>query len=264
MKSFVRISRLEVSAARREPAAWLEDSVVVEAPVALVCNGTSYAVMMATPADLEDFAVGFSLGEGIIQHPRELYEIELDQSESGISLHLRISARREFALKAKRKLIGVTSCGICGVESLAEAREPTPSVDAPELAPAAIQHATMELRAFQPLLAETGASHAAAWCDLEGRVLLVREDAGRHNALDKMIGALAREQRSVTEGFALVSSRASFEMVHRSCRAGIGALVAVSAPTSLAIERARQAGQLLVGFARSGRHVIYNLPNGKV
>lgn len=260
MKAFVRISRLEVDGSSVNPSNWEEDSVVVEVPVALAYNGISHAVMMATPEDLEDFALGFSLSEGIIEAPEELYECEQEQSELGISLQLRVSARREFALKAKRKRIGVTSCGICGMESLAEASGPTSQVTAPELGAGAIQHALAELKEFQPLQAQTGASHAAAWCNLEGQIMLVREDAGRHNALDKMIGAILRAEFKVTDGFALVSSRASFEMVQKSCRAGIGALVAVSAPTSLAIERAHQAGQLLAGFAREGRHLVYNLP----
>jgi FdhD protein len=238
------------------------DCIAQEVPVALVFNGISHAVMMASPADLLDFALGFSLTEGILQHPDELYDIEVVQEERGISVQMHISAERLAQLKQhRRSLTGRTGCGLCGTESLEQAIRPVPRVQAPELTDQAIQHALASLKQHQPLQASTGATHGAAWCNSAGEILLAREDVGRHNALDKLIGALVKTDLPRAGGFALVSSRASYEMVQKSCSAGFGALVAVSAPTALAIEQARLAGLMLVGFARSGRHVIYHAGN---
>lgn len=235
------------------------DCIALEVPVALVFNGISHAVMMTSPTDLEDFALGFSLTEGILQHPDELYDIEVVQEERGISVQMQISAERLTLLKQhRRNLTGRTGCGLCGTESLEQAIRPVPRVQAPELSDQAIQHALASLQQHQPLQAETGATHGAAWCNSAGEILLAREDVGRHNALDKLIGALMKTNLPREGGFALVSSRASYEMVQKSCSAGFGALVAVSAPTALAIEQARLAGLMLVGFARPGRHVIYH------
>lgn len=245
-----------------EAAAVAGDSIAREVPVALVYNGISHAVMMATPADLEDFALGFSLSEGILAHPGELYGLDVITGEEGISISLEIFTQRWVELKQRRRnLVGRTGCGLCGTESLTHAIRPIAAVVAPRLQDAAIQRALADLPRHQPLQASTGATHGAAWCSAQGEILLVREDVGRHNALDKLIGALRRQRENLHDGFVLVSSRASYEMVHKSCAAGMGALVAVSAPTSLAIEQARIAGQLLVGFARPGRHVIYHSPD---
>lgn len=242
-----------------EPPAAILDSLAIEIPVALVYNGISHAVMMATPTNLEEFALGFSLSEGILQHPHELYGIDTQTTPEGILVSLEISSQRHVELRQRRRnLTGRTGCGLCGAESLEQAIRPIPSVQAPQLNDTAVQRALDELHAHQPLQAATGASHAAAWCDLDGGILLAREDVGRHNALDKMIGAVMRRELPVTEGFALISSRASYEMVHKSASVGIGALVAVSAATSLAAEQARKAGLLLIGFARPGRYVIYH------
>ncbi|WP_235898505.1 formate dehydrogenase accessory sulfurtransferase FdhD [Parahaliea maris] len=236
-----------------------EDQIAQEMPVALVYNGVSHAVMMATPSELEAFALGFSLTEGIISKPEELYSCDVQARDRGISLELEIAAERMAGLRERRRnLAGRTGCGLCGAESLAQAMGPVAQVTAPVLTDAAVQKALGQLQSFQPLQAETGATHAAAWCRLDGTIEKVSEDVGRHNALDKLVGFLARHGRLGSDGFALISSRASYEMVHKSCAVGIGALVAVSAPTSLAIEEARQSGQLLIGFARQGRHVIYN------
>lgn len=238
------------------------DCIAREVPVALVYNGIAHAVMMATPADLEDFALGFSISEGILLHADELYGTSTSSNPAGITIELEISAQRQAALRERRRnLAGRTGCGLCGIESLAQAIPPVASVKAPSLSESAIQLALAQLPSLQPLQTATGASHAAAWCDLLGNIVLLREDVGRHNALDKLVGALLLAQLAVAEGFVLISSRASYEMVQKSCGAGIGALVAVSAPTSLAIEQARRAGQLLVGFARPGRHVIYHDPH---
>lgn len=249
----------------RGPTGWyseaLEDYLAREVPVALVYNGISHAVMMATPADLEDFALGFSLSEGLLAHPHECYDLEVQEDTRGLTVQLTIASRRLAELKARRRsLAGRTGCGLCGTEALEQAIRPIPAVQAPVLTDAAIQRALAGLADHQALQALTGATHGAAWCDELGRIQLVREDVGRHNALDKLIGALARRGGPDAGGFALVSSRASYEMVHKSASAGIGALVAVSAATDLAVEQARAAGLLLVGFARPGRHLIYHRP----
>jgi FdhD protein len=238
------------------------DSIAREVPVALVYNGISHAVMMATPTNLEEMALGFSLSEGILERAGELYDCTIEAAPEGISVEMRIASQRLAGLQRRRRnLAGRTGCGLCGTESLAEALRPVSPVVAPLLTDAAVQRALAALRTHQPLQAATGASHGAAWCNLQGDILLLREDVGRHNALDKLIGALLQQGQDIpADGFVLVSSRASYEMVQKSCAVGIGALVAVSAPTSLAIDYAREAGQLLIGFARTGRHVIYHDP----
>jgi len=241
------------------------DDVACEMAIALVYNGISHAVMMASPLQLDDFALGFSLTEGILAHPDELYELEVLEAGNGLRIEMSVAAERFAKLRERRRtLTGRTGCGLCGAESLSAAIRPARRVTAPALSDAAVQGAIANLQHHQPLQAQTGASHGAAWCSREGRIVLVREDVGRHNALDKLIGAMQRSgaisSADCSGGFVLISSRASYEMVQKSCAVGIGALVAVSAPTSLAIEQARQAGQLLIGFARPGRHVIYHNP----
>ncbi|MDX1505977.1 MAG: formate dehydrogenase accessory sulfurtransferase FdhD [Spongiibacter sp.] len=238
-----------------------EDYVAVEMPIAMVYNGISHAVMMATPENLEDFALGFSMSEGVLSEPSQLYDCEVKAVEHGLSVEMRIATSRLAALKERRRnLTGRTGCGLCGTESLEAAIRPVREVKAPPVSDRAVQRALGALQHFQPLQAQTGASHGAAWCDLDGNIRLTREDVGRHNALDKLLGALIAAAEPLHSGFVLVSSRASYEMVHKSCALGIGALVAVSAPTSMAIEQARAAGQLLIGFARNGRHVVYHRP----
>ncbi|MDQ7729530.1 formate dehydrogenase accessory sulfurtransferase FdhD [Halomonas sp. SpR8] len=238
-----------------------EDFLALEIPVALVYNGISHAVMMASPADLEDFALGFSLSEGILANTDECYDLDIHEEPQGLSVQLTIASQRMAELKQRRRsLTGRTGCGLCGTEALEQAIRPIPSVIAPSLSDAAIQRSLRELVAHQPLQAATGASHGAAWCDARGNIKRLREDVGRHNALDKLIGALAREAAPLGEGFALVTSRASYEMVHKCASASIGALVAVSAATALAVEQAQASGLLLAGFARPGRHLIYHRP----
>ncbi|MGP5711843.1 formate dehydrogenase accessory sulfurtransferase FdhD [Vreelandella alkaliphila] len=238
-----------------------EDLLALERPVALVYNGISHAVMMASPVDLEDFALGFSLSEGILANITECYDLDIHEAPQGLTVHLTIASQRMAELKQRRRsLTGRTGCGLCGTEVLEQAIRPIPSVVAPSLSDAAIQRSLQELATQQPLQAATGASHGAAWCDTQGRILRLREDVGRHNALDKLIGALAREAAPLEEGFALVTSRASYEMVHKCASTGIGALVAVSAATALAVEQAQASGLLLAGFARPGRHLIYHRP----
>ncbi|WP_111493650.1 formate dehydrogenase accessory sulfurtransferase FdhD [Marinobacter bohaiensis] len=252
--------RTRVDERGQERAGETDDVVAEEMPVAMVYNGISHAVMMATPSDLEDFAVGFSLTESILHTPDELYDLSVQRSPAGATVDMTIASERLFALKAQRRnMAGRTGCGLCGTESLDHAIRAIPRIDTPPaLSDDAVQTAVRDLKQHQPLQAETGATHAAAWCDLDGAILAVREDVGRHNALDKLVGHWLRQGRSFERGFALISSRGSFEMVQKSAMVGIGGLVAVSAPTGLAIREARKANMTLIGFARPGRHVIYH------
>jgi len=245
------------------------DSIAEEIPVAMVYNGISHVVMMASPCDLEDFALGFSLSEGIIRKPEEIYELDLVMADpeslaAGIEIQISITTQRSMQLKQRRRnLTGRTGCGLCGAESLQQAiSQVKPVIQRPPATPEAIENGIGQLAENQPLQAATGACHGAAWCDKDGNILLLREDVGRHNALDKLLGALQRESTDIStdlsSGFALVSSRASYEMVHKAASCGISTLVAVSAPTGLALNLAKQAGLNLIGFARPGRHVVYN------
>ncbi|WP_447554459.1 formate dehydrogenase accessory sulfurtransferase FdhD [Vreelandella sp. EE22] len=238
-----------------------EDALAQEMPVALIYNGISHAVMMASPDELMDLALGFSLTEGIIAHPHECYDWEVKEEENGLAVHLNIATQRLMSLKERRRsMTGRTGCGLCGTEALDQAIRPIPRVNAPALEDEAIAHALAALADHQPLKAATGAVHGAAWCNANGGIERVREDVGRHNALDKLIGSLARDNVALEGGFVLVSSRASYEMVHKCASAGIGALVAVSAATALAVKQAQMANLLLVGYARGKRHVIYHRP----
>ncbi len=214
---------------------------------------------MMTPEHLQDFAIGFSISEGIVENAKEIFDLEIKPEGLGYSIEMHISNQRFQALKEKRRnLTGRSGCGLCGTESLQQAIRPTPKVKAQALQDQAIQRALAQLQEHQPLQQLTGASHGAAWCNLDGNILTLREDVGRHNALDKLIGALNNTSEKQDDGFILISSRLSYEMVQKCCYAGAGALVGVSAPTSLAINMAREAGLLLVGFGRRGRHVIYH------
>jgi FdhD protein len=234
--------------------------VAAEVPVALVYNGVSHAVMLATPQDIEDFALGFSLSEGILRSPTELYGVEVERSAAGIEAQLSIAAERMMELKARRRsLTGRTGCGLCGAESLAHAvRTPAriPRGDSAASA-TAIHRAMGQLASEQVLHRETGATHAAGWADWQGQVLLVREDVGRHNALDKLIGAMARQALSSADGFAIVTSRASSEMVQKAASVGIPLLAAMSAPTDLAIRLAEDCGLTLLGCVRGDSFVVY-------
>lgn len=235
------------------------DAVAEEAAVALSYNGVSHVVMMMTPADLEDFAFGFSLSEGVVEDASQIHGAEVLRHNAGFELAVTLSSERFAMLRqVRRNLVGRTGCGLCGAESLDQAIRPVPRVaDSVRVAPAAIERALSALDARQPLQGTTGAAHGAAWCDVSGDIICTREDVGRHIALDKLIGALARSV-SPCDGFALVSSRASYEMVSKAARGGMQLLVAVSAPTTLAVQLADQAGLTLVGFARPGRFSVYS------
>jgi FdhD protein len=239
-----------------------QDVLAEEMPVALEYNGIAYATMLATPADLEDFALGFSLAEGIVEAPAELYELELESNRAGVIVRLEIASERFVHLKARRRaLSGRTGCGLCGIESLTEAVRPVPRVPQGGVVPlAAVLSAMHALRARQPLHGATGATHAAALAAADGALLVVREDVGRHNALDKAIGAAARAGllRPGGAAIALMSSRASFELVQKAAVAGIGVLAAVSAPTALAVRLAEEAGITLLGFVRGREATVYS------
>ncbi len=238
----------------------VEDVVAEEVPVALIYNGISHAVMLATPNNLEDFALGFSLAEGILSHPKELYGIEVVAQSDGIELRMEIAAERFHQLKEKRRsMTGRTGCGLCGAESLAQALRLPDAVNQSQetFSAAAILKALAEAAKNQPLQAETGATHASFWLSPTGEIEMAREDVGRHNALDKLLGAKAADNKS---GFVLTTSRASYEMVQKVAVAGVSMLVAISAPTGLAIRMAEQSGITLVGFARPEQYVVYTHP----
>jgi formate dehydrogenase accessory protein FdhD len=230
--------------------------------VALVYNGISHAVMLATPQDLEDFALGFSLSEGILGDARQLYGVEVEHFDAGIEAQISIAAERMAALKLRRRsLAGRTGCGLCGAESLAHVvRCPRRVAPGGQASADAIYRAMAQLSGQQALHRETGATHAAGWADWDGRLLLAREDIGRHNALDKLIGAMAYRRMDPRGGFAMVTSRASYEMVQKAASAGFRLLAALSAPTELAVKLAETAGVTLLGFVRGGRHVAYAHP----
>ncbi len=240
-----------------------QDCLAEETPVALIYNGVSHAVMLATALDLEDFALGFSLSEGIVQNVNELYGVEIRAQVNGLELHCEISSERFMQLKDRRRtLAGKTGCGLCGAESLAQAmRYPEPLESRSLFKAASIERGLNAIQAHQKLQQQTGATHASAFVLTDGTVSLVREDVGRHNALDKLIGALHKMRaQQVVEGFIITTSRASFEMVQKTATAGVAMLVAVSAPTGLAVRVAEHCGLTLVGFARQNRYVVYSHP----
>lgn len=236
------------------------DWVAQEVAVALVYNGVSHAVMMASPLRLEAFALGFSLTEGIINRAEDIYAIDVVTQEKGIEVALTVSSECFMQLKNRRRsLAGRSGCGICGAQSLEQVRQPLDAINTHfNVSHAAINRATANLTAHQPLQELTGALHVAAWCDSAGNINSVCEDIGRHNALDKLIGLLWSDDTLQQPGFLLISSRASYEIVQKAAKVGIAVLVAVSAPTSLAIEIADEIGMTLVGFSRQSRHVTYS------
>jgi FdhD protein len=242
------------------------DRVAEETPVALVYHGVPHVVMLATPADLEDYAVGFTVSEGLVASPSEIQSVEVERGAESIEVRIGIAGERfSELLRRRRNLTGRSGCGLCGAETVDEAIRPPVKVGkGPTVSAADLHAALLQLESMQPVNAQTGSIHAAAWV-LPGQgqnqgVQFVREDVGRHNALDKVIGALVRSQADVNAGYALITSRASFEMVQKAAAAGIAFVAAVSAPTALAIRMAEQTGVTLVGFARRHSHVVYANP----
>lgn len=238
------------------------ETVAEEVPVALVYNGISHAVMMATPLDLEDFALGFSLSECIVGRPGEIHDLDIIERDNGIEVHMELSAERAHALRQyRRSLAGRTGCGLCGTESLDQLAKRSATVQSSVvLSPGALPRALSDLQGLQHLFHLTGAVHAAAWCDVSGGIDLVREDVGRHNALDKLVGSLAFRRTPFDGGFVLMTSRASYEIVQKAAAVGIAVVAAVSAPTGMAVRVAAESGVTLIGFVRGERHCVYSHP----
>lgn len=233
---------------------------VPEAPVALEFNGLSYAVMMATPADLEDFATGFALCEGLAQTPAEISDIAVAEVENGWVVRAQLAGLGIDKLTERvRTRVAESSCGLCGIDNLAEVARPLPAVARhAEIEPAAIFTALANLRPLQHLTRRTGAAHAAAWAAADGAIDLLREDVGRHNAMDKLIGASARAGQQLDPGFVISTARCSYEIVEKAVRGRATTLVCVSLPTSLAVERAQAAGLSLWALARDDSVLLVN------
>jgi len=238
------------------------DQVAEEMPVALVYHGVPHVVMLATPADLEDFAVGFTLSEGLVDSPEEIRSVEVIRESEVADVKITVAWEKFSALlQRRRNLTGRTGCGLCGAQTADEAiREIAPVGPGPTVSVASLHEAIEQLSARQPINAVTGSVHAAAWV-IPGRgIQLVREDVGRHNALDKAIGAVVRSGGDFSAGYMLITSRASFEMVQKSATVGIAFVTAFSAPTAFAVRLASKTGVTLVAFARRDRHVVYANP----
>jgi len=238
------------------------DFLAEEVPVALVYNGISHVVMMASPKDLELFAIGFSLSEGIIDHPQEIYGMDVVQACNGLEVQIELSSRRFMGLKERRRaLAGRTGCGVCGVEQLNDIGKPIiPLPFTQTFNLAHLDRALVHLNDVQPIGQLSGCTHAAAWVLPSGSIAGGHEDVGRHVALDKLLGRRARENNVWQQGAALVSSRASYEMVQKSAMCGVEILFAVSAATTLAVEVAERCNLTLVGFCKPGRATIYTHP----
>jgi FdhD protein len=235
------------------------DQVAEEMPVALIYHGVPHVVMLATPANLEDFAVGFTLSEGLVERPEEIRSVEVIRGEEAADVRMTVAWDRFSALlQRRRNLTGRTGCGLCGAEKAEDAIREIPRVGAgPDVSNADLHAAIEQLGSLQPINARTGSVHAAAWVVPGRGIQLVREDVGRHNALDKTIGALVRAGTDFAAGYMLITSRASFEMVQKSATVGIAFLAALSAPTAFAVRTAEKTGLTLVAFARRDRHVVY-------
>lgn len=239
----------------------IDRAIVGEQPVAIEVNGVGHAVMMATPVDLEDFVTGFALSERIVDAVDQIADIDLHAMPQGTIARLSVAPSRAAAVQARaRRRTSDSACGLCGMDNLDAVHRPLPHVPASRVAPAAIFRALAAMRAHQPLNAATGAAHAAMLCDADGAIGLAREDVGRHNALDKLIGAMARQTLGWDGGFALLSSRCSYELVEKAALSLCPMLVTVSAATDLALSRARAAGLTLVHLARDDA-VLFSDPD---
>jgi FdhD protein len=239
------------------------DQVAEEIPVALVYHNVPHVVMLATPANLEDFAVGFTLSEGLVARPDEIREVQVTLGAESADVRLTVAWERfTELLHRRRNLTGRTGCGLCGAETAEEAiRDCRPVGRGPTVTTQGLHTAIEELGSLQPINARTGSVHAAAWVVPGRGIHIVREDVGRHNALDKAIGALVREQADLSAGYMLVTSRASYEMVQKTASVGISFLAALSAPTAFAVRLAQRTGLTLVAFARRDQHVVYAHPH---
>ncbi|HEY8010416.1 MAG TPA: formate dehydrogenase accessory sulfurtransferase FdhD [Rudaea sp.] len=254
----------DVERHRGANVARVRDAVAEEIPIAFVYNERPHAVMMATPADLQDFALGFSLSEAIIDHAAQCEKVEIVEALAGIELRITIPEKYAAVLDDRvRQLTGRTGCGLCGAQTLdAAVRHPARVVDVATIDALALKRSLNELQRSQKINAVTGATHAAAWAATQGRIVLLREDVGRHNALDKLIGAMlstGTDSGGIDphDGFLVVTSRASYEMVMKAATVGIGFLAAISAPTALAIALAKETNLTLIGFARAHGYSVY-------
>ena len=238
------------------------ETIAEETPVAIVYNGIPHVVMMATPQDLEDFALGFSITEELIPSPADLERVEVVRYSQGIEIQAQVSKACEEVIAGRtRRLTGRTGCGICGADSVSMVlKQLHPVEDDVTVRAEAIRRALESLAGHQTLNADAGAVHAAGWAGLDGVIEVVREDVGRHNALDKLIGSLLKARVDSKAGFVVVTSRASFEMVQKTTVLGAPLLAAISGPTGLAVRVAQQAGITLVGFARGAGHTVYTHP----
>ena len=253
---------LSVERWRRGTVTQERDLVAEEMPVALVYHGVPHVVMLATPADLEDYAVGFTLSEGLVAHPDEIRGVEVTLGEEAAEVRITVAWERFSALLDRRRnLTGRSGCGLCGQETVAAAvREVKAVGPGARLTTAELHEAIAQLAHLQPINARTGSVHAAAWVVPGKGIQLVREDVGRHNALDKTIGALVRSGLDPADGALLLTSRASFEIVQKSAAVGVAFVAAFSAPTAFAVRLAERAGITLVAFAREHQHVVYAHP----
>lgn len=240
------------------------DYVAEEVPVALVYHGVPHVVMLATPANLEDLAVGFTLSESIVESRAEIQSVEAAQRDDG-ALEVRIgiaAAKFSELLRRQRNLTGRTGCGVCGAQTVEDAiRQPTPVSGGVEVDLTELHEVLLDLRHRQEINSRTGSVHAAAWVLPDSGIQLVREDVGRHNALDKVIGAVTRAGGDFSAGYFVITSRASYEMVQKTVTVGGTLLAAVSAPTAFAIRMAEASGLTLIGFAREHQHVVYAHPS---
>jgi FdhD protein len=238
------------------------DQVAEEVPIAIVFHNVPHVVMLATPANFEDFAVGFTLSEGLVAHPDEIREVEVTQGAEAVDVRVTVVWERfTELLHRRRNLTGRTGCGLCGAETADDAIREVAKVGPGTNVTTQDLHAAIEqLGSLQPINSRTGSVHAAAWVIPGKGIQLVREDVGRHNALDKAIGALVRGKADLAEGYMLITSRASFEMVQKCATVGISFLAALSAPTAFAVRLAQKSGLTLVAFARRDRHVVYANP----
>jgi len=236
--------------------------VAEEVPVAFVYSGRPHVVMMCSPDDLEDLAYGFSLTEGIVERASEIERVELSRHARGVELSITIPPEAAARLSQRtRALAGRTGCGLCGVEAIDDAVRAVRRVESPlTLSTDALWRAGESLDAHQPLNRQTHAVHAAAWATPDGALVVVREDVGRHNALDKVLGALARAGTDASTGFLVVTSRASFELVQKASAVGVAILAAVSRPTGLAVRIADASGITLVGLLRGRTANVYSHP----
>lgn len=254
--------RVDCLARRHDVTARSSRVIPEETPIAFTYGGSTHAVMMATPADLEDFAVGFALTEGLIDRPEDAGEVEIVASEAGVELRTWLAGDRQVAYAARRRsMAGPTGCGLCGIESLEAATRSLPSLDnALTISAEALIEGMERLPALQLINQETRAVHAAGFWSPATGALIVREDVGRHNALDKLAGALARQGLAASQGVVLMTSRISVELVQKAARIGAPILAAVSAPTALAVRSAEKCGMTLVAVMRGRDFEIFTHP----